>query len=249
MSKKNYTVVVACVCSIMSTVFSAELGTIAQPLVKPRWAQWSAPQSFYDLVTRPELDKSTFANPERLKCFGDINTRYCGYTPLHILIKRSDATIEQVKALLDRGANVNMPLVIKTPCGFVSWDSYTIGFAERGASPVSSISIMNSQWYNREIASYIFCVMLEQKITKEIEQAKQANKLICTDAALGVIIPPRDCVTHSWPEMPEDEARVLLHESTRDQRELELFVKNLSSGAFDVFLKMQENFVMIAEQK
>ena len=40
--------------------------------------------------------------------------------------------------------------------------------------------------------------------------------------------------------MGEDEAREHLKESVKDQKEFELFVSNLPSGAFEVLLSMQK---------
>lgn len=56
----------------------------------------------------------------------------------------------------------------------------------------------------------------------------------------GFFIVPSSCVQHDWPEMSEEEAREHLKASVKDQKELELFVSNLSPKAFDVFLKMQK---------
>jgi hypothetical protein len=217
------------------------------------------PRSFHDLVTALRLDHKVFSDSETLKGFGDINTRYNGCTPLHMLIARPDATIEQVKALLDRGANLNIPALVKISGQHQAWSSHKMGFTDTGASPITAYNenkiIFNQYRGNPKVINYIFDEMVMQGIQEKIKRAKWENQLQIVDEGAGVIILPRRCpkpckqsktcpTQDCWPKMAEDEAREFLKESVKDQKEFELFVQNLGAGAFEVFLKMQETYIV-----
>jgi len=203
----------------------------------------SRPQihSFYGLVTMNKLDDKIFSDPERLKLFGDINTRYRGYTPLHILINRSDATIQQVKTLFKCGADLDIPAVIDIPGRRRQiWGADKINFIFTGETPEEYSENRHFKQHsgNPEVRYYIFEKMLKQKIKKTIDPVQLKNKR--EKESEEFFIEPSPRVQDNWPEMSDDEAREHLKASIKDQKEFELFVSNLPSGAFDVFLSMQK---------
>jgi hypothetical protein len=202
-----------------------------------------APRSFYDLVRAPKLNDMIFFDAERLKCFGDINTRYNGYTPLHTLIMRPDATIQHIKALLDRGANIHIPVLVKTMRGQTeAWDSYRAGCDLIGITPDENKKILNQYYGNSEVMQYIFQVMVGQKIEEQISKARRDNRLKEEDE--GFCIAQIPCKRRNWAEMGDDEARELLKEKAKDRKEYERLLENLSPRAFEAFLKMEEYYVV-----
>ncbi len=198
--------------------------------------------SFYDLVSMQKMDNKIFSNDEKLELFEDINVRYDGYTPLQLLIDRPDATVKQVKVLLDHGADINIPAVVRlNGQRQILWGSYKMGIAFTGQTPPHTYGDNNSfEQYcgNPEVIRYIFRIMVKQDIKKTIEIARLENRLERDGEEFFIL--PSSHEQDNWPEMSDDEARKHLNESVKDQKEFESFVSNLSSGAFDVFLKMQK---------
>jgi hypothetical protein len=202
----------------------------------------SRPQihSFYGLVTMNKLDDKIFSDSERLKSFGDINTRYNGYTPLHILIDRPDATIDQVKVLFKCGAKTDIPVVVKKekPGAIEVCPTHHVGFNFLGDTPPGQQGNPKPYCGNPDVVRYVFQKMLKKKIKEAIEAAKLKNKLEQESEGFFIARLPR--VRDNWPEMKHDEAREHLRRSVKDYKEFELFVSNLTPEALDVFLKMQK---------
>jgi len=103
-----------------------------------------------------------------------------GYTPMHYLTIREDATIEHVDALLKRGAdptirtNIRMNIYGKWEFGD---DPHKTAIKYNGRSPVETpiTSFFEHQCYgNKEVANYIFCTILTLKLERAIPL--EANK-------------------------------------------------------------------------
>ena len=171
--------VVACVSlfSMMGQVFGSMYGSFSMVRLDTKQPK---PQihSFHDLVTMNKMDDNIFSNDEKLQSFGDINTRYEGYTPLQLLIDRPDATVKQVKILLDYGADLNIPALINLPQqGYVLWGSHKMGIDIGETPPHLYGNNKKFQEYcgNPEVVRYVFRKMFKEGFEKAICEVRGAR--------------------------------------------------------------------------
>lgn len=193
-------------------------------------------RSFHSLVRTKQLDDKQFSDIEGLKTkFRDINVRKDGMTPLQVLVTRPDAKVDHVQALLACGANPDIPALVKVKGGnqWYQQNTYSRGLA-------FILSPAQEQYYqyygNKDVMNYLFDVMLEQKVQQAIQQAWRENRI--SECDNEVIILPQLNHQHDWVEIDSKQARNLLKESIKDQRELEVFLRNLSSEVLVEFLQM-----------
>jgi hypothetical protein len=156
-------------CVVTGTIFSSSNTFIIFP-----------EKTFYSLVTAEKLDNRLLIENNAGYCL--VNGRHGddGKTPLHLLVERKDATIQQVEALLKRGANPRIctRAKIQNNGDFMFGDNvYQNSFKCKGNSPQEMDSDEDLYHGNKEVRNYIFCVMLYKKLfelaSREEEKQKQ----------------------------------------------------------------------------
>jgi len=140
------------------------------------------PQSFHILVTADTISNELLVTD---------NSRYyavnagddSGNTPLHYLIAREDATIEQIEALLKRGADLEKRNNIKIRPGRApKWgdSAYTNAIKDKGGSPSRRPmgKFFDDQCSgNKKVMQYVFHRMVSDKLDKIIaDQAKREKE-------------------------------------------------------------------------
>jgi hypothetical protein len=102
-----------------------------------------------------------------------------GQTALHALVKRQNATIEEVRTLLSQGADPEIrTYLFKDSAGVTRKgdDVYKNGIKYQGQSPagLSEESPLGKNQYigDKNVMNYIFCEMLSKKLEKIAVQQK-----------------------------------------------------------------------------
>ena len=137
--------------------------------------------SFHALVSADQVDTDALRN-EGKKYYGINSWDRFGDTPLHILVKRPDATIDQVKAMINGGAD---PTIKFYRCGYgcdfdeEGSDVHTEGIRLRGDSGVETSHENSNQYFgNKKVMRYLFRYMVLKKLEEWCFQSGRAQERV-----------------------------------------------------------------------